>query len=130
MRGSPTRQVTQFHAFLEAWLSGAVVRPGALDRTLAAFAPQFRCVDPEGGVQTRADLAGWLLGARGARPGLRIEVTELEEVWRTPTAKLCSYRESQAAPDGRNVRISSALFVREGREPWRWLHVHESWAEG
>ena len=134
MSGSgPTweREIRQLHDFFQGWLGGEL-EPEAFDRLEAALAPDFSMVVPSGRIVERGPLVEGLRGRRGAEPGLEIRIEQPVLQDRGDGWILATYQEWQRTPDRRNGRISTVLFREDPAGPHglRWVHVHETWAEG
>lgn len=125
------REIVDLHEFFQGWLRGEL-EPAAIGRLEAALADDFGMVLPSGRRLERRELVSGLRGQQGEVPSLaiRIEAPVLRaagEGWR-----LAVYREHQRSEDGENARISTVLFREDpdGPNGLRWVHVHETWAEG
>lgn len=124
------QEVTELHAFFEAWLSGgaAVERLERLERVLD---DGFTMVAPGGAVVSRADLLDRLRSARGQRPGLRITVDGFHTLHEGDAHVLARYAEHQTVDGERRSRIGTVFFAVDASCPngLRWVSVHETWTD-
>jgi hypothetical protein len=133
------REVTDLHAFFEAWLGGTVADTDAVfSRVERALGDGFTMVSPGGARLRRPDVIGWLRGAHGSRDGqgpFRIAAVEPELLLLRPPLVIVGYVEEQAAGGEVTRRRSTAVFEAgvagegpvEGEEGVRWLALHETW---
>jgi hypothetical protein len=121
-------EVHAFHEALAAWL--ALGEPSALARIERALHPDLTLIGVDGSVTRRAELLARLTPRGGARPGLTIEIDELELRAGGDGWSLVSFRERHQVGESAEDRRTSALLVSD-RAPEagpRWLHVHETTA--
>jgi len=126
------REVTDLHAFFEAWLGGTVADTDAVfSRVERALGATFTMVSPGGARLRRPEVIGWLRGAHGSRSEqgpFRIAAVEPELLLLRPPLVVVGYVEEQAAGGEVTRRRSTAVFeASEGEEGVRWLALHETW---
>jgi hypothetical protein len=127
------REVTDLHAFFEAWLGGTVADTDAVfSRVERALGDGFTMVSPRGARLRRPDVIGWLRGAHGSRGRqgpFRIAAVEPELLLLRPPLVVVGYVEEQAADGVVTHRRSTAVFEAgmEAEEAVRWLALHETW---
>lgn len=131
MTTSPIDEIIRQHVFIEAWLSGSDDAPpeSFAERFDAALDPGFSMVSPDGSVTDRAALLDGFHRARGAVPGLRIEIRAATVVDTCADRSAVRYEEWQFEPDATSVRVSTALLAPDSRAPigWSWRSLHETW---
>jgi len=107
---------------------------GSLDTTaadsealLARFDAAFTMIGVSGARIDFAGLTQFFNGQRGSKPGLKIEIDQIQVVSRWQEGAVVEYREHQSLP-GQPVtlRRSTVVFtLGEGRCPL-WRHLHET----
>ena len=66
------QEVSDLHAFFEAWLSGEAENTNAVfTRVESSLGEEFTMVSPSGQRLQRPDVIGWLRGTHGARASQR-----------------------------------------------------------
>ena len=71
------REVYDWHVLIQEWFHGyEQATPELLMKILKMFSPGFSMINPNGSNLTYTDLELFLAKMRGARPSVRIEVTE------------------------------------------------------
>ncbi len=133
------QEVVRQHDFIEQWLGGQGATEAGWQVFCGALADRFEMVVPDGAVVRRADLLEGFRSARGARPGVRIEIRNAallsgggsDDVGASVAAQTATvrYEEWQLHPTLENQRISTAVFERSEAAPlgWAWLCLHETW---
>ncbi|QDL94234.1 DUF4440 domain-containing protein (plasmid) [Paroceanicella profunda] len=122
-------EIAARHAFFAEWFTGRAPQAD-LARALAAFAPDFRRIAPDGGVQDHAALRASLAAARGCRPaGYAIRAEDIALVWNGPKVALLTYLERQEGPGAPGPRRASAVLAPCADAPCgaAWLFVRETW---
>ncbi|CAB3760941.1 polyketide cyclase [Burkholderia sp. MSh2] len=112
---------------IERWLSGADTAPASLDALLAPFSTDFtmiltdgRAVDLDGTRALFAKLAG-------AKPGLRIALSETRVLAADASHATITYLEAQHAASGAlPARRATAVFERDAAGVVRWMHLQET----
>lgn len=131
MVASPIDEIVRQHEFIEAWLAGREDAPpeSFADGFVASLAADFSMVSPDGSVTDRTALLAGFHAARGAAPGLRIEIRAAAVVDSGADRATVRYEEWQFAPDSSNVRVSTALLAPDPAAPlgWAWRALHETW---
>jgi hypothetical protein len=118
-------EVKTAHIAIENWLGKG---EGDVQALLAGFAADFSMVTPAGGELDFATLGSFFLGQKAARPGLKIELSDIEIVAEWPAGAVVSYREKQTLPgQPSTLRHSTVVFSRQADRPL-WLRLHETTA--
>ncbi len=114
------------HRLLQNWFRGEGTddpRP-----ILARFDEQFAMVTPAGKIITYAQFASGLPAARGSRPTLIMEISEVAVRYVDEVSAMITYRERQSQDSGTTDRISSALLLKRADRPTPvWRHLQETW---
>jgi len=120
-------EVTRLHDFFAAWFAG---EPG---RTIEEFSgsldERFSIVGPGGDVSRHDEIVAAVARGHG-KASIRIAVENVHVV-NVGGAVVCRYHEVQTAPQTATRRISTAVMVSDADTPggYRWISVHETWAE-
>lgn len=120
-------EIVRLHAYFGEWFAGRA-RPDTLNaQVLDALAPDITFIDPRGRRLDHADLGAMFAGAHGANAALRFAVRDVRLLRTDAETLLATYEEWQhAGPRGsRTARLSTVMMTRA--EPFRWLHVQETW---
>ena len=126
---SAIREVYDSHVLIQEWFNGTdKATAQLLEQLLIMFAPDFSMVNPKGGELNRSDLESFLSGMRGARPNVRIEVTEPKVVLTGNNYCILRYEELQHMEQKILYRLSTAVFVSDNNGGVLWRHLHETWA--
>ncbi|MGW1738661.1 hypothetical protein ACWCPQ_07585 [Nocardia sp. NPDC001965] len=119
-------EVEQVHSLLATWL-GTPASPQVLDGFAAAHLGDFSMVTVSGAVLRRTELLAGLHRARNTRPGLRIEVSEIEILCTTVDTTVVRFVETHR--DGADTdyrRTTAVLRADPEQNRYRWLTVHET----
>jgi hypothetical protein len=120
------QEVVATCADIEAWFSGRAA-PAALAGLMARFSPPFSMVTLQGARIDLATLQAMFAQSHGKRPGLHIEIDELEEIHAGSEGAIVTYRERQSDGAGNDsVRRSTAVFERDASGRIVWRHLHET----
>ena len=117
--------VTETHVEIEGWFSG--LEPGILPTLLGRFSPQFSMITPSGKVLDIDGIDGLFEQLRGARPGLKITLSEFKGIALYPDGAVVSYRELQEEHNGnRTDRRATVVFEKDAGGKVLWRHLHET----
>ncbi|WP_179401991.1 nuclear transport factor 2 family protein [Burkholderia guangdongensis] len=112
---------------IERWLSGADSAPAALDALIEQFSPDYTMILTDGRAIDRDGLRALFRHIAGAKPGLRIALSEVRVLASTGTHVTLTYLESQHASTGAlPARRATAVFARDADGAVRWLHLQET----
>lgn len=129
LTAAATHHVLEFHRFLTGWLGGTLPADAArLKRHLSTFHDDFLCISPDAETSGLHELRSWLPEAYGKKPGLHIEIRNVQPRHVDLHSVLLTYEEWQTGSSP-NARYATALFVRKKADPAAavWLHLHEGW---
>ncbi|PCE29281.1 nuclear transport factor 2 family protein [Burkholderia ubonensis] len=114
-------------AVIERWLSGADTTPAALDALIAPFAPAFTMIATNGRAFDRDGTREVFAKLAGARPGLRITLSEVRVLASDDAHAVVTYLEAQHAASGElPARRATAVFERDAAGAVRWTHLQET----
>ena len=129
-----TKEIVDFHEFLESWFRGLLPKDEAVFDTFAArLRPKGLIIQPSGSEASLDDFANWLWGAHGINDAFRIQIRNCQvlEVLEGG-AQLVRYEEWQKGAKNsdppNNARVATVLLEPDSRAAngLVWLHVHET----
>lgn len=121
-------EVYNCHILIEEWFNGSKnATPELLNELLAKFSNDFSMINPNGSQLTYKDLESFLSQMYGARVGVKIEVTKPIVIHETENICILQYAEIQHLPDKVLHRLSTAIFINDGKNNALWRHLHETW---
>lgn len=119
-------EVERVHSLLAAWL-GTPASPQVLDGFAAAQDDDFSMVTVTGAIVRRTELLAGLHRARNSRPGLVIEVSDVETVCASVDLTVVRFVEEHRVGDiGEYRRTTAVLRADSDENRYRWLTVHET----
>jgi len=122
-------EVTQTLADIEQWFAGTPDR-GVLERLLARFSPQFSMIAPNGNSLDIAALQQLFETLGGARPGLRIDLSDMRGLDQHAQGATLSYRELQSDASGvLNDRRATVVIEKLPSGKLLWRHLHETFCQ-
>ncbi|MFD0364327.1 nuclear transport factor 2 family protein [Nocardia sp. GCM10030253] len=116
--------IEMLHADLAAWL-GSNAAAEVFERFAAAQHEEFSMVTTSGEVLGRAELLSVLRGARNTQPGLKIDISEVQELAREGDTVVVRFLELHRVCGTESCRRVTAVLVADGAE-FRWRTVHET----
>lgn len=128
------REIESLHDFFVRWYRGDAAG-GDFARVEDALAPTFEIVTPDGEVHDRHAILSYIESSHDRYDGneFDIHIRNVEPVAVREERALVRYEEWQEGPEGRNGRVSTAVFgpprTEGGRQDTDWRYVHESWLE-
>lgn len=118
------RSIHAVHELIQTVFAGdPSTAAAAIAKLMPAFAKDFSMVTTAGAVVRLPQVAHMFNQAAAGRPGLRIEVTDVEPVWQAGTSIALRYKETHHLNGTSTARWATAIldcadsFVR-----WRYLH--------
>ncbi|RXV72993.1 polyketide cyclase [Burkholderia stabilis] len=112
---------------IERWLSGVDTEPAALDALLASFSADFTMILTDGRVVDRDGTHALFAKLAGAKPGLRITLSEVRVLAADASHAVITYLEAQHAASGElPARRATAVFERDAAGVVRWTHLQET----
>ncbi|MGS0896292.1 polyketide cyclase [Burkholderia stagnalis] len=112
---------------IERWLSGIDATPAALDALLVPFSADFTMIATDGRTVDRDGLRALFAQLGGAKPGLRITLSEVRVLAADASHAVIAYLEAQHAASGElPARRATAVFERDAAGVVRWTHLQET----
>ncbi|WP_175919025.1 polyketide cyclase [Burkholderia pyrrocinia] len=112
---------------IERWLSGVDTAPAALDALLAPFSTDFTMILTDGRVVDRDGTRALFAKLAGAKPGLRITLSEIRVLAADASHAVITYLEARHAASGElPARRATAVFERDAAGAVRWTHLQET----
>jgi len=112
---------------IERWLSGVDTSPAALDAMLAPFSAAFTMIMTDGRAVDRDGTRALFAKLGGAKPELRITLSDLRVVATGASHVVLTYVEAQHAASGElPARRATAVFERDAAGVVRWTHLQET----
>ncbi|GGK91106.1 DUF4440 domain-containing protein [Nocardia jinanensis] len=119
-------EVERVHSLLATWL-GTPASPQVLDGFAAAHHDDFSMVTIAGAVLRKTELLAALHRARNSRPGLAIEVSDIEILCATVDTTVVRFVEQHRTGDDTDYRRTTAVLRADPEQNrYRWLTVHET----
>ena len=116
-------EVIDLHIQIEALFARG---EGSSAELMKHFAPSFTMVTTAGVAISVEQVATLFDSQAGKRPGLQVEVSEVEIVAQWETGAVLAYRETHRTPgQPPRSRLSTALFDLQCEKPL-WRHLHET----
>ena len=135
-----TREIENFHDFFVAWFTGAANPEDLQTIFIPRISNDMVFIGPDGNQISGAELTGGFKKAHGSNSNFRIcirdvrvlhvsadHVLALYTEWQTGAVNSSPPNSGGSSSSSRNYtgRVSTALLTRT--EPFRWLHVQETW---
>jgi hypothetical protein len=121
-------EIDALHRLLQAWFRAE----GSHDPApiLAHFDEGYSMLNPAGKLITYQQFREGLLGLRGTRPTLIMEIRDVVVCHVRDGAALVTYQERQTQDSGVNNRVSTALLLSRADRPTPvWRHLQETWID-
>ena len=118
------QEVLDAHVLIARWLGEADAPDALFAQLMARFSADFGMVSPGGKTLSRTGLEAFFMAHRGARPGLDIEIIDMQQLSVSEKGAAVAYRERQRVPgQAPTLRCSVAVFECSdgGAVAWRYL---------
>jgi len=121
------KEVLDAHELIRNWLSNKDAHDDVCEKLLARFSPGYSMVTPGGTLLDFTTLSTFFRTQRGARPGLDIDISEMQMVAESEGNATVVYKELQQLP-GQNatLRFSTVVFEVNDAGKVLWRHLHET----
>jgi hypothetical protein len=126
---SAQREIDELLAFFQQWYRGEIPNNQAtFDRLEGVLHENFTIVTPDGETLERYSITSDIRRMHGVDPEARVWATDIHEIYKYQHASVYSYEEHQFVAGNADVRVSTAVFVRDDDAPngLVWLRVHET----
>ncbi|RQR69511.1 polyketide cyclase [Burkholderia sp. Bp9012] len=112
---------------IERWLSGTDTSPAALEALIAPFSADFTMIMTDGHALDRDGTRALFARLGGAKPGLRIALSDIRVLAADASHAVLTYLEAQHAASGElPARRATAVFARDAAGIVRWTHLQET----
>lgn len=121
------KEVLDAHELIRNWLGNKEAHDEVCEELLARFSPAYSMVTPGGALLDFTTLNGFFRTQRGARPGLAIDICDMQMVAESEGNATVVYKELQQLP-GKEVtlRFSTVVFEVNDAGKVLWRHLHET----
>jgi hypothetical protein len=122
-----SHEIVHFIEQIGKWFRGEM-SPGEKEEMLAlnSFHADFKMISPTGACMSRTDLGNWLPSVYAAKPGIVLELRNINPRFEQEGTILMEYVETQRGGGVDNTRISTALFVQDENGQPQWRNLHET----
>lgn len=121
------QEVLDAHTLISRWLGDETAHDDVCEKLLSRFSPAFSMVTPGGTVLDFAALNTFFRTQRGARPGLNIDIGDMQVIAEGEKSATVVYKEWQQLPgQSATLRFSTVVFESEDDGNLRWRHLHET----
>ncbi len=122
-------EIEDVHRFFVDWFNGTADLRSVDDDFAPRMDKGFVIIAPDGGSTGYTDLMAHFRRSHGINQRFRIAIRDVVIRHQLGHHLLATYTEwqtgAQAYDRPHNARISTLLMTN--RQPFRWLHVHETW---
>ncbi len=118
-------EIERVHDLLATWL-GSAASPRVLDGFAAAHDEDFSMITTAGTVVRKRDLLSGLHRARNSRPGLVIEISEVETLRSEGDTAVVRFVECQRDATGSEYRRTTAVLHVDPDSTCHWGAVQET----
>ena len=121
------REVEEAHVLIRRWLGHADAQDEVCSTLLSRFSPAFSMVTPGGARLDFNALTAFFRSQRGARPGLHINISEMQLIAEHEGGATVAYQELQQLPgQAATLRFSTVVFELDANGDVVWRHLHET----
>ena len=126
---SVPQEIDELLAFFQGWYRGDIPNTDAeFDRLDRVLHDDFTIVNPEGDILVRRLIASDIRRSHGVDADALVFETNVRAIYTFGRVKVYRYEEHQTINGESSVRISTAVFLRDGDAPNGvvWLRVQET----
>ncbi|MGD8163084.1 DUF4440 domain-containing protein [Pantoea sp. FN0307] len=121
------KEVLDAHVLIRSWLGNKDANDEVCENLLARFSPEYSMVTPGGALLDFTTLNAFFRTQRGARPGLEIDISDMQVVTESEKGATVVYKELQKLPEqGPTLRFSTVVFELNHDGEVSWRHLHET----
>lgn len=121
------KEVLDAHVLIQSWLGNEDANNEVCENLLASFSPEYSMVTPSGTLLDFSTLESFFRTQRGARPGLEIEINDMQVVAESEKGATVVYKELQQLPaQNPTLRFSTVVFELNNDGKVIWRHLHET----
>ncbi|WP_041456507.1 hypothetical protein [Pantoea vagans] len=120
-------EVLDAHELIRNWLGNKDAHDDVCEKLLARFSHAYSMVTPGGAMLDFTALDAFFRTQRGARPGLEIDIRDMQIVAESERNATVIYKEMQKLPgQSATLRFSTAVFEVNDAGRIMWRHLHET----
>lgn len=121
------KEVMDAHELIRYWLGNSAADDKVCENLLARFSPAYSMMTTGGTLLNINQLNSFFRTQRGARPGLNIEMTDLQIVAESEGGAIVIYKERQKnCEQAATLRFSTVIFELNQDGSVIWRHLHET----
>ncbi|WP_336777488.1 DUF4440 domain-containing protein [Pantoea sp. USHLN256] len=121
------KEVLDAHVLIRSWLGNKDANIEVCENLLARFSPKYAMVTPSGALLDFATLDSFFRTQRGARPGLEIDIIDMQIIAEGEKGATVIYKELQKLPEQNpTLRFSTVVFELNNDGEVIWRHLHET----
>ena len=121
------KEVLYAHELIRNWLGNKDAHDDVCEGLLARFSPEYSMVTPGGALLDFPALSAFFRTQRGARPGLDIDICNMQIVAESERNATVVYKEMQQLPgQSATLRFSTVVFEVNDAGQIMWRHLHET----
>ncbi|MGK3135285.1 DUF4440 domain-containing protein [Pantoea trifolii] len=121
------KEVMDAHELIRNWLGNSAADDEVCEKLLARFSPAYSMMTTGGVLLNINQLKSFFRTQRGARPGLNIEITDLQIVAESEGGAIVTYKERQKICElAATLRFSTVVFELNQDGSVIWRHLHET----
>lgn len=121
------KEVLDAHVLIRSWLGNKDANIEVCENLLARFSPEYSMVTPSGALLDFTTLNSFFRTQRGARPGLEIDINDMQLIAESEKGATMVYKELQQLPEQNStLRFSTVVFEFNHDGGVIWRHLHET----
>jgi len=121
------KEVLDAHELIRHWLGNKDAHDDVCEKLLARFSPEYSMVTPGSALLDFPALSAFFRTQRGARPGLNIDICDMQIVAESERTATVVYKEMQQLPgQSSTLRFSTVVFEVNDAGNVTWRHLHET----
>ncbi|MGB7997277.1 MAG: DUF4440 domain-containing protein [Photobacterium halotolerans] len=121
------QEVLDAHVLIRRWLGDASSPIEVCEDLLARFSPAYSMVTPGGDQLDYTSLTSFFRTQRGVKPGLEIEIDNIQLIANGAAGATVTYQEKQQLPGlDATLRFSTVVFELGMDNQVVWRHLHET----
>lgn len=121
------QEVLDAHQLIQKWLGNKEAKEEVCETLLARFSPAYSMVTMGGGLLDYPKVNAFFRTQRGARPGLKIGISDMRIMAASDHGATVVYRETQQLPgESPTLRFSTVVFEAKQNGRVIWRHLQET----
>ena len=121
-------EISELHAFFEAWYHGTIENSDAeFQRLSDVLAPEYLLITSDSYIFDREQVLSILRSAHAKRPDVKICVKNIQLRVEAEELVIITYEEHGTTDKGKKATLISAVLRKKTGTPngVEWLHIHE-----